>query len=88
MAELIKRGRPVQALLFEYIVIVKPVGSRQVAKKYALGLSPATSRNAMADLEEMGYLAQPQGAGDAGHGPLVGGFLESAKKLFGRLGER
>lgn len=58
--ELGDRGRQVlQAVIFEYIVTAEPVGSRQVAKKYALGLSPATIRNTMADLEEMGYLAQP-----------------------------
>jgi heat-inducible transcriptional repressor len=58
--ELGERGRQVlQAIIFEYIVTAEPVGSRQVAKKYALGLSPATIRNTMADLEEMGYLAQP-----------------------------
>src|SRR5947209_19779496 len=48
-----------QAVLFEYIVTAEPVGSRQVAKKYALGLSPATIRNTMADLEEMGLLTHP-----------------------------
>jgi heat-inducible transcriptional repressor len=48
-----------QAVIFEYIVTAEPVGSRQVARKYALGLSPATIRNAMADLEEMGYLTHP-----------------------------
>lgn len=48
-----------QAILFEYTVTAEPVGSRQVAKRYALGLSPATIRNTMADLEEMGYLGQP-----------------------------
>ncbi len=58
--ELGDRGRQVlQAVIFEYIVTAEPVGSRPVAKKYALGLSPATIRNTMADLEEMGYLAQP-----------------------------
>jgi heat-inducible transcriptional repressor len=55
-----ERGRQVlQAIIFEYIVTAEPVGSRQVAKKYALGLSPATIRNTMSDLEDMGYLAQP-----------------------------
>lgn len=48
-----------QAVIFEYILTAQPVGSRQVARKYALGLSPATIRNTMADLEEMGYLSQP-----------------------------
>jgi heat-inducible transcriptional repressor len=58
--ELTERARQVlQAILFEYTVTAEPVGSRQVAKKYALGLSPATIRNTMADLEELGYLAQP-----------------------------
>lgn len=37
----------------------EPVGSRTIAKKYNLGVSPATIRNEMADLEEMGYLEQP-----------------------------
>ncbi len=58
--ELGERARQVlQAVIFEYIVTAEPVGSRQVAKKYALGLSPATIRNTMADLEEMGYLTHP-----------------------------
>jgi heat-inducible transcriptional repressor len=58
--ELGERDRQVlQAVIFEYIVTAEPVGSRQLAKKYALGLSPATIRNTMADLEEMGYVAQP-----------------------------
>jgi heat-inducible transcriptional repressor len=60
VGELDDRSRQVlQAVLFEYTVTAQPVGSRQVAKKYALGLSPATIRNAMADLEEMGYLTHP-----------------------------
>lgn len=60
MRELAERERQVlQAVLFEYTVTAEPVGSRQVARKYALGLSPATIRNTMADLEETGYLAQP-----------------------------
>jgi heat-inducible transcriptional repressor len=58
--ELGERGRQVlQAVIFEYIVTAEPVGSRQVAKKYALALSAATIRNTMADLEELGYLTHP-----------------------------
>jgi heat-inducible transcriptional repressor len=58
--ELGERGRQVlQAVIFEYIVTAEPVGSRQVAKKYALRLSPATIRNTMSDLEEAGYLTHP-----------------------------
>ncbi|MFZ5817717.1 MAG: heat-inducible transcriptional repressor HrcA, partial [Bacillota bacterium] len=36
-----------------------PVGSRTIARKYNLGVSPATIRNEMSDLEELGYLEQP-----------------------------
>jgi heat-inducible transcriptional repressor len=47
------------ALIREYIDSAEPVGSRVLAKRYFKNLSPATIRNAMADLEDMGYLAQP-----------------------------
>lgn len=42
-----------------YVQNTKPVGSRFLAKKYNLDISPATIRNVMTDLEEMGYLSQP-----------------------------
>lgn len=48
-----------QAIIDEYIVSAEPVGSRAISKKNELGLSSATIRNEMADLEEMGYLIQP-----------------------------
>jgi heat-inducible transcriptional repressor len=48
-----------QAIVDEYIETAEPVGSRYIAKKHGLGLSSATIRNEMADLEDMGYLAQP-----------------------------
>jgi heat-inducible transcriptional repressor len=47
------------ALIREYIDSAQPVGSRVLAKRYFKRLSPATIRNVMADLEDMGYLAQP-----------------------------
>jgi heat-inducible transcriptional repressor len=43
----------------DYIASAEPVGSRTIARRYNLGLSPATIRNEMADLEESGYLEQP-----------------------------
>ena len=42
-----------------YILTGDPAGSRTVARKSGLNLSPATIRNAMADLEEMGLITQP-----------------------------
>src|SRR3990167_4478638 len=47
------------AVIREYIDSAEPVGSRVLTKRHLPGLSPATIRNAMADLEEMGYLVQP-----------------------------
>src|SRR5919197_3985137 len=47
------------AVIREYVDAAEPVGSRVLAKRYFPNLSPATIRNAMADLEEMDYLTQP-----------------------------
>ncbi|MBQ6775208.1 MAG: heat-inducible transcription repressor HrcA [Synergistaceae bacterium] len=47
------------AVVYEYIKTGEPAGSRTIVKKYIKGLSPATIRNEMADLEEMGYFCQP-----------------------------
>ena len=48
-----------QAIVEDYIATAEPVGSRNIAKNHDLGLSAATIRNEMADLEEMGYLDKP-----------------------------
>lgn len=48
-----------QAIIQDYIYTAEPVGSRSLSKKYSLGVSPATIRNEMSDLEELGYLMQP-----------------------------
>ncbi len=48
-----------QAIITDYVQNAEPVGSRSISKKYGLGVSPATIRNEMADLEEMGYLTHP-----------------------------
>ncbi len=48
-----------QAIIDDYIDTAEPIGSRTIARKHEIGLSSATIRNEMADLEEMGYLAQP-----------------------------
>ena len=48
-----------KALVERYIADGQPVGSRALSKISGLDLSPATIRNIMADLEEMGYVASP-----------------------------
>lgn len=47
------------AAVREFIETGEPVGSRTLAKKHGFELSAATIRNVLADLEELGYLAQP-----------------------------
>ena len=48
-----------EAIIHDYTKTGEPVGSRTISKKYDLGVSSATIRNEMADLEELGYIAQP-----------------------------
>ena len=58
--ELKERERKVLYLIVYYhIATGEPVGSRFLSKKLDLDLSPATVRNVMSDLEEMGFLRQP-----------------------------
>lgn len=54
-----RKNRVLQAIINDYIATAEPVGSRTIARKYRLGVSPATIRNEMSDLEELGYLEQP-----------------------------
>ncbi len=48
-----------KAIIASYIENGEAIGSRTISKKYKLGISPATIRNEMSDLEEMGFLVQP-----------------------------
>lgn len=56
----------------EYVANAVPVSSRLVTMRYELGVSPATVRNEMAVLEEMGYLTHPHTS--AGRVPTVSGY--------------
>jgi len=47
------------SLVESYVTNAAPVGSRTLSKKHDLGISPATIRNVMNDLEDLGYLSQP-----------------------------
>lgn len=47
------------AIIQSYIMTAEPIGSRTISKKFDLGVSSATIRNEMSDLEELGYLVQP-----------------------------
>ena len=54
-----RKKKILQIIIEDYIASAEPVGSRTIARKYDLGLSPATIRNEMSDLELLGYLEQP-----------------------------
>lgn len=58
--ELSERERDILRLVIDsFITTAGPVGSRSLAKEYVVGLSPASIRNTMSDLEDMGYLDHP-----------------------------
>ncbi|MGA7122570.1 MAG: heat-inducible transcriptional repressor HrcA [Polyangiaceae bacterium] len=60
MSELSARARQLlYHCVTEYVSTGEPVGSRTLAKKSGLDLSPASIRNVLADLEDAGYLRQP-----------------------------
>ena len=61
-----------RAIVQSYIATAEPVGSRTIARIYDLGISPATIRNEMQDLEWMGYLEQPHTS--AGRIPSLKGY--------------
>jgi heat-inducible transcriptional repressor len=48
-----------EAIIEDYIISAEPVGSRTLSRRHGLSLSPASVRNVMADLEEMGFLTSP-----------------------------
>lgn len=48
-----------QAIISDYVRTAEPVGSRTLSKRFDMAISPATIRNEMSDLEDMGYLTHP-----------------------------
>jgi heat-inducible transcriptional repressor len=76
-----------RAVVEDYIATNEPVGSKALAERHSLGVSPATIRNDMAALEDEGYIAQPHTS--AGRVPTDKGYrlfvdrLASLKPLTG-----
>ncbi|MEK7818931.1 MAG: heat-inducible transcriptional repressor HrcA [Bacteroidota bacterium] len=67
-------------IIERFIRTATPVGSRFISQKTEIGLSPATIRNVMADLEEFGYLAHPHTS--AGRVPTDLGYRTYIDKLM------
>ena len=84
-SELSRRAQKIlHAVITEYLHGGDAVGSRTVTRRHDLGLSPATVRNVMADLEEMGLLEQRHSS--AGRVPTATGlrfFIDSLLKVRG-----
>lgn len=88
-----RKMKILKAVIQNYLDTGEPVGSRTISKYTDLSLSPATIRNEMADLEEMGYIFQPHtSAGripsDAGYRLYVDDMMSSKEQeLKTREGE-
>lgn len=68
------------ALIADYIASASPVGSRTLSKRLSLRLSPATIRNVMSDLTDMGFLSQPHTS--SGRIPTENGLRYYAESLL------
>lgn len=65
-------AKVLEAVVEEFVQSAEPVGSRFLTKKHDFKISPATIRNVMADLEELGLLTQPHTS--AGRKPTDMGY--------------
>ena len=54
-----RKRRLLQAVIYHFMKTGKPVGSQVIVDKYNFGMSSATVRNMLLDLEKEGYLIQP-----------------------------
>lgn len=54
-----RERRILEAVIQSYVETAEPAGSRTLARRFGLGVSPATIRNTLSDLEQKGYLYHP-----------------------------
>src|SRR5437763_17187122 len=67
-----RKRKLLQAVIYQYVKTGKPVGSQVIVDKYNFGLSSATVRNMLVELEKEGYLIQPHTS--AGRTPTDKGY--------------
>lgn len=75
-----RKKKILAAVVDEYIRTAEPVGSKVIAEKAGLGCSPATIRNELAELVNMGYLEQPHTS--AGRVPTPAGYRMYVNELM------
>ena len=80
--ELSERERRVlEAVIQSYVETAEPAGSRTISRRFGLGVSPATIRNTMSELEEKGYLFHPHTS--AGRVPTDSAYRLYVDSLMG-----
>lgn len=77
-----RRDRVLALIVESYVETAEPVGSRTISKRSDLGLSSASIRNVMADLEEQGLIKQPHTS--AGRVPTDKGYRYYVDRLMKR----
>ena len=85
-----RKLRILRAIIEDYFNTAEPVGSRTLSRHYDLGISPATIRNEMSDLEELGFIMQPHTSSgripsDKGYRFYVDMMLQLQKAEFTKL---
>ncbi|PKM50817.1 MAG: heat-inducible transcription repressor HrcA [Firmicutes bacterium HGW-Firmicutes-7] len=85
-----RKMKILQAIISSYFDTAEPVGSRTISKNYDLGISPATIRNEMSDLEELGFIVQPHTSSgripsDKGYRLYVDILLENQKAQIKKI---
>jgi heat-inducible transcriptional repressor len=75
-----RKRQVLEAIVESHIATAEPVSSRSIARKYRLGVSSATIRNEMSDLEELGLIEQPHTS--AGRIPSQSGYRYYVDRLM------
>lgn len=75
-----RKTKILEAIIKNYLATGEPVGSRTISKLEGLKVSPATIRNEMSDLEEMGYILQPHTS--SGRIPSDKGYRFYVDRMF------
>lgn len=81
-----RKLKVLHAIISSYIDTAEPIGSRTISKDYDLGVSSATIRNEMSDLEDLGYLSKPHSSAgrvpsDKAYRLYVDGLMDLKKDL-------
>jgi heat-inducible transcriptional repressor len=77
-----RKATILKEVVYRYITTGNPVGSTTICESLNLGISPATIRNELSKLEEMGYLCHPHTS--AGRVPTTMGYRYYVDSLYGR----